>query len=97
MTETDEFRVFDVKDLMTLHYEDIQVLAQNQIESDPDYEVCAKAFTGAVASIINMQIEADRRGRVETRLFAPYVGKSPAELKKAMKSKKKPSRGRGRK
>ncbi|KAM0014499.1 hypothetical protein Hdeb2414_s0035g00729401 [Helianthus debilis subsp. tardiflorus] len=49
--ENAEYRIMDTKDLMCFGENDIKLLAQTQIRSDPKYEVCAKSYTGAIALI----------------------------------------------
>src|ERR1044071_4207017 len=82
--DTDEFRISDARDLMSLHSEDVQVLARHQIQCDPTYELCAKSITSAVAQVDRLGLASDKRGRVDTELFGLYVGKSPEEWKRAM-------------
>ncbi|MFS7967574.1 hypothetical protein Hanom_Chr09g00787311 [Helianthus anomalus] len=40
--ENDEYRVADVHDLMRFGENDIHLIGRSQIQSDPQYEVCAK-------------------------------------------------------
>ncbi|KAJ0571332.1 hypothetical protein HanHA300_Chr05g0189031 [Helianthus annuus] len=47
--EDAEYRFIDTLDLMCFGEININLLAKTQIQSDPQYEVCAKSWTGAVA------------------------------------------------
>ncbi|MFS7930492.1 hypothetical protein Hanom_Chr04g00344961 [Helianthus anomalus] len=44
-----EYRIMDTRDLIRFGENDIKLFAQTQIRSDPQYEVCAKSFTGSIA------------------------------------------------
>ncbi|MFS7993363.1 hypothetical protein Hanom_Chr12g01093171 [Helianthus anomalus] len=72
---TEEYRVADVKDLMRFGKNDIKILGKMQIKSDPQYEVCAKNFTNAIAHITLLKLWSGQQSRVETQLFGPYVGR----------------------
>ncbi|KAF5805894.1 hypothetical protein HanXRQr2_Chr05g0214801 [Helianthus annuus] len=49
------FRLVDQVDLLNLAYEDLEVLAQNQIRATEKYEEIAKGWTAAVASAIHIR------------------------------------------
>ncbi|KAJ0870678.1 hypothetical protein HanRHA438_Chr11g0503141 [Helianthus annuus] len=49
------FRLVDQVDLLNVAYEDLQVLAQNQIRATEKYEEIAKGWTAAVASVIHIR------------------------------------------
>ncbi|KAF5758752.1 hypothetical protein HanXRQr2_Chr16g0732921 [Helianthus annuus] len=83
-----EYRFIDTRDLMCFGEKDINLLAKSQIQSDPQYEVCAKSWTGAVAQIMSFKLWSGQRTRVETQLFGPYVGSSIPILPELQKKQK---------
>ncbi|MFS7943461.1 hypothetical protein Hanom_Chr06g00500531 [Helianthus anomalus] len=70
-----EYRFFDTRDLMCFGENDINLLSRTQIQSEPQYEVCAKSWIGDVAQIMGFKLWSGQCTRVETRLFGPYVGR----------------------
>ncbi|MFS7936962.1 hypothetical protein Hanom_Chr05g00421911 [Helianthus anomalus] len=92
-----EYRFIDTRDLMCFGENDINLLAKSQIQSDPEYEVCAKGWTGAVAQIINLKLWSGQRSRVETQLFGPYVGRSIPILPELRRKQKERARKQKRK
>ncbi|KAF5812802.1 hypothetical protein HanRHA438_Chr03g0101941 [Helianthus annuus] len=60
--ENEEFRIADVRDLMHFEETDIHLLGRSQIQSDPQYEVCAKAYTAGIAQMINLKMWSGSRG-----------------------------------
>ncbi|KAJ0604057.1 hypothetical protein HanHA300_Chr02g0045351 [Helianthus annuus] len=82
--ENDEYRVADVRDLMRLG-----VFGRSQIQSDPQYEVCAKMFTAGIAQIIQLKMWSGWRGRVETQLFGPYIGNKIPNVQQQKKQRRK--------
>ncbi|MFS7912743.1 hypothetical protein Hanom_Chr02g00133461 [Helianthus anomalus] len=51
-----EYRFLDTRDLMCFGENDINLMSKTQIQSDPEYEVCAKSWTGAVAQIMEFKL-----------------------------------------
>ncbi|KAJ0589636.1 hypothetical protein HanPSC8_Chr04g0168551 [Helianthus annuus] len=92
-----EYRFIDTRDLICFGENDINLLAKSQIQSDPQYEVCAKSWTGAVAQIMNFKLWSGQRTRVETQLFGPYVGRNIPILSELQKKKKEQARKQKRK
>ncbi|MFS7983176.1 hypothetical protein Hanom_Chr11g00971471 [Helianthus anomalus] len=92
-----EYRFIDTLDLMCFGEKDINLLAKSQIQSDPQYEVCAKSWIGVVAQIMNFKLWSRQRTRVETQLFGPYVGRNipilPELQRKQKEQAKKQKRG----
>ncbi|MFS8034980.1 hypothetical protein Hanom_Chr17g01587601 [Helianthus anomalus] len=70
----DEYRVVDFRDLMRFGEKDIHLLGRSQIQSDPQYKICAKSFLARIAQIILFRMWYVQRGRVKTQLFCPYIG-----------------------
>ncbi|MFS7963927.1 hypothetical protein Hanom_Chr08g00744111 [Helianthus anomalus] len=85
--ENEEFRVAHVRDLMWFGENDIHLLGRSQIQSDPQYEVFAKAFIAGVAQIIQLKMWSGRRGRVETQLFGPYIGNKIQDVQQQKKQR----------
>ncbi|KAJ0524348.1 hypothetical protein HanRHA438_Chr09g0374041 [Helianthus annuus] len=84
-----EYKFLDTRDLMCFGENDIKFLEKTQIKSDPQYEVCAKSWTGAVAQILGFKLWSGQRTRVETQLFGPYVGRKLPDLPELQKKQKK--------
>ncbi|MFS8009307.1 hypothetical protein Hanom_Chr14g01283191 [Helianthus anomalus] len=59
----------DTRDLMCFGENDINLLSRTQIQRDPQYEVCAKSWTGVVAQIMGFKLWSGQRTRVETQLY----------------------------
>ncbi|MFS8009311.1 hypothetical protein Hanom_Chr14g01283231 [Helianthus anomalus] len=59
----------DTRDLMCFGKNDINLLSRTQIQRDPQYEVCAKSWTGVVAQIMGFKLWSGQRTRVETQLY----------------------------
>ncbi|MFS7912209.1 hypothetical protein Hanom_Chr02g00127221 [Helianthus anomalus] len=70
-----EYQVSIPSDLMRFAKEDITMLSKNHIRCDPNYEVSAKYYTCAVASIMSSEIWAGEPGQVETRIMRIYLVK----------------------
>ena len=87
-----EYRFLDTRDLMCFGENDIKLLAKTQIQSDPEYEICAKSWTGAVAQIMGFKLWSGQRTRVETHLFGPYVGRRLPLLPELQMKQKKQSK-----
>ncbi|KAM0041618.1 hypothetical protein Hdeb2414_s0011g00368361 [Helianthus debilis subsp. tardiflorus] len=86
-----EYRFIDNRDLMSFGKNDINLLAKSQIQSDPQYEVCAKGWIGAVAQIMNFKLWSGQHTRVETQLFGPYVGRNIPSLPELQRKKERTS------
>ncbi|MFS8001232.1 hypothetical protein Hanom_Chr13g01187901 [Helianthus anomalus] len=84
-----EYRFLDTRDLMCFGENDLTLLAKNRIQSDPQYEVCAKSWTSVVARIVGFKLWPGQRTRVETQLFGPYVGRRLPDLPELQKKQKK--------
>ncbi|KAF5809750.1 hypothetical protein HanRHA438_Chr04g0171191 [Helianthus annuus] len=89
-----EYRFLDTRDLMCFGENDIKLLAKTRIQSDPQYEVCAKSWTGAVAQIMGFKLWSGQRTRVETQLFGPYVGRRLPDLPELQWKQKKQTKKR---
>ncbi|MFS8023627.1 hypothetical protein Hanom_Chr16g01453631 [Helianthus anomalus] len=95
--EDAEYRFLDTRDLMCFGENGINLLAKTQIQSDPQYEVCAKSWTGVVAQIMNFKLWSGQRTRVETQLFGPYIGRSIPILRELQRKKKEQAKMQSRK
>ncbi|MFS7933962.1 hypothetical protein Hanom_Chr05g00385931 [Helianthus anomalus] len=89
-----EYRFLDTRDLMCFGENNIKLLAKTQIQSDPQYEVCAKSWTGAIAQIMGFQLWSGQRTRVETQLFGPYVGRKLPDMPELQRKQKKQTKKR---
>ncbi|MFS7944371.1 hypothetical protein Hanom_Chr06g00511341 [Helianthus anomalus] len=87
--DNEEYRVADVKYLICFGENGIKLLGRIQIRSEPQYEVCAKSFTGGIAQITLFKLWYGQRSRVETQLFGPYVGRQLPDTQKKQKKKRK--------
>ncbi|MFS7894604.1 hypothetical protein Hanom_Chr00s001874g01688661 [Helianthus anomalus] len=60
-----QFWMYDpITNLMCFGENDIKLLAKTQIQSDPQYEVCAKSWMGAVAQIMGFKLWSGQHTRV---------------------------------
>ncbi|MFS7938766.1 hypothetical protein Hanom_Chr05g00443631 [Helianthus anomalus] len=84
-----EYRFLDTRDLMFFGENDIKLLAKTSIQSDPQYEVCAKSWTCSIAQIMGFKLWSGQRTRVETQLFGPYVGRKLLDLPELQKKENK--------
>ncbi|MFS7953519.1 hypothetical protein Hanom_Chr07g00619641 [Helianthus anomalus] len=89
-----EYRFLDTRDLMCFGENDIKLLAKTRIQNDPQYEVFAKSWMGAVAQIMGFKLWSGQRTRVETRLFGPYVGRRLPDLPELQRKQKKQTKKR---
>ena len=69
VTEYQEYRISDKRDMMRFHLQDIQVLQRNQIQCEELYEGKGKDWINTVKSIIDNKLFADAEGTVDTRIF----------------------------
>ncbi|MFS7962723.1 hypothetical protein Hanom_Chr08g00729911 [Helianthus anomalus] len=76
-------------DLLCFGENDIKLLSKTQIQSDPEYEACAKSWAGAGAQIMGFKLRSGQRTRVETQLFGPYVGRRLLDLPELNRKRKK--------
>ncbi|MFS7927048.1 hypothetical protein Hanom_Chr04g00304341 [Helianthus anomalus] len=51
-----EYMFLDTRDFMCFGENDNKLLAKTQIQSNPQYEVCAKSWIGAVAQILGFKL-----------------------------------------
>ncbi|MFS7996939.1 hypothetical protein Hanom_Chr12g01135861 [Helianthus anomalus] len=95
--EDGEYKFRETRYLMCFGENDINLLPRTQIQSDPQYEVCAKSWIGVVAHIMSFKLWSGQRTRVETQWFCSYVGRRISILPELQRKQKEQAKKQSRK